>query len=248
MSHVRRMIFVGFTIFLGLAANAAYSATPNFSGTWERYPDPYGEDYFAEDPPAPEGGPQLKEPYASEYKNLLERIAEARKQGKPLSDAHTQCAPEGMPTVMAAVEPIEIFQTPRQLVILAEFLSQTRRIYLNEKMPALDDISPGYSGYSVAHWQGQTLVVQTTGVREDVQFVSIPHSAKMKITERLRLTSPDLLENQITIDDPTTLVKPYTFTFGYKRNHDFRFAEYICDNNRFLPDAQGNAVMDLTPR
>src|SRR4029079_2707517 len=128
-----------------------------FSGTWERYPDPYAAfvtDRFADDPPAPEGGPQWSEPSASAYKKLNKRKAEAKKKGKDLANASTKCLPEGMPTIMAAVYPIEIVQTPRQIVVLAEFLTQTRRIYLNEKMPALDDISPGYNGYSVAHWQG----------------------------------------------------------------------------------------------
>src|SRR5687768_16400133 len=208
-----------------LGAGAASCATPDVSGTWERYPDPYAEfanTSFADDPPPPAGGPQLKEPYASAYKKLAERRAEAKRQGKLLADASTQCMPEGMPTIMAAVYPIEIVQTPKQIVVLAEFLTQTRRIYLNEKMPALDDISPGYNGYSVGHWQGDTLVVQTIGVRDDIQFVDIPHTAQMKVTERLRLTAPDRLEAQITIDDPSILAKPYKFTFGYKRTREYR--------------------------
>lgn len=245
--HAGRMT-LAMLLVLGFATHAAGAATPDFSGVWERYPDPYGEDFFAEDPPAPEGGPQLKEPYASQYQQHQKDVADARAQGKPLADSHSQCAPEGMPTVMAAVEPIQIFQTPSKMVILAEFLSQTRRIYLNEKMPPADEILPGYSGYSVGHWQGTTLVVQTMGVREDVQFVSIPHSAQMKITERLRLTSPNMLENKITIEDPVMLAKPYTFTFGYRRNNNFRLAEYICDGNRVVADAQGGTTLDVSPQ
>jgi hypothetical protein len=230
-----------------LASGAASSATPDFSGVWERYPDPYGDSRFPEDPPPPAGGPQLKEPYASAYKKANQRKAEADKEGKPLADAATRCLPQGMPTIMAAVEPIEILQTPRQLVVLAEFLTQTRRVYLNEKMPARDDISPGYNGYSVAHWEGQTLVVHTQGVREDIQFMAIPHSAQMKLTERLRLTGPGLLEDQITIDDPSVLAKPYAFTFGYKRNPQYRILEYICDNNREHLDSHGNVSLDVSP-
>jgi hypothetical protein len=231
-----------------LTARAASCATPDFSGVWERYPDPYGDSRFPDDPPPPAGGPQLKEPYASAYRKAKQRKDEADKEGKPLADPSTRCLPQGMPTIMAAVEPIEILQTPRQLVVLAEFLSQTRRVYLNEKMPAPEDISPGYNGTSVAHWQGQTLVVQTKGVRENVRFMEIPHSAQMKITERLRLTAPDLLENQIVIDDPGVLAKPYAFTFGYKRNPEYRILEYICDNNRERPDSKGGVSMDVAPK
>jgi len=250
MRYTRLATALSVVLALVLATRVAIGATPDFSGTWERYPDPYAAfvtDRFADDPPAPEGGPQLKEPYASAYRLLNQRKADAKKKGKDLANASTKCLPEGMPTIMAAVEAIEILQTPRQIVVLAEFLTQTRRIYINEKMPALDDISPGYNGYSVGHWQGDTLVVQTIGVREDVRFMGIPHTAQMKVIERLRLTAPDRLENKITIEDPSVLAKPYAFTFGYKRNPEYKILEYICDNNRSRFDADGN-VTDETVR
>jgi hypothetical protein len=233
---------------LWLVAHGAAAATPDFSGTWERYPDPYSDGRFPDDPPPPAGGPQLREPYATARKKLDQRKAEAERNGKPIADPATRCLPEGMPTIMAAVHPIEIVQTPTQIVVLAEFLTQTRRIYLNEKMPALEDVSPGYNGYSVARWQGDTLVVQTIGVREDVKFMDFPHSAQMKVTERLRLTAPNLLENQLTIEDPAVLARPYVFTFGYKRNPEYRILEYICDNNRYRVDAQGEASLSVTPK
>jgi hypothetical protein len=239
MSWYLRHIGVAATLLL--ATHAANCATPDFSGTWERYPSPYSDDRFPDDPPPPAGGPKLKEPYASAYAKLNRLKAEADKKGTPL-------APEGMPTFMAAVEAIEILQAPKQIVVLAEFLTQTRRIYLNEKMPAVDDISPSYNGHSVGRWQGDTLVVETIGVREDVKFMGIPRSAQMKVTERLRLTAPGLLENQITIDDPTVLGKPYTFTFGYKRNPEYRIMEYICDNNRNRFDADGAVSLEVSPK
>ncbi len=245
MSYIGIVALAAALLFTAVTARCA---TPDFSGIWERYPDPYGTSRFAEDPPPPAGGPQLREPYASAYKKALQLKTEADEKGTPLADTHTRCLPEGMPTIMAAVEAIEILQNPRELVVLAEFVTQTRRIYLNEKMPAPDDISPGYNGYSVGHWRGQTLVVQTTGVREDVRFVETPHSAQMKITERLRLTAPDRLEDQIVIDDPTVLAKPYAFTFGYKRNHKYRIGEYICDNNRYQPDSKGGVSIDVSPK
>jgi hypothetical protein len=249
MSPHLRLLIVSAALLL--AAPVATGATPDFSGTWERYPDPYAifnEMPFADDPPPPGGGPTLRKPYASEYKKLMQRRAEASKKGQPLADPSTQCMPEGMPTIMGAIYPIEIVQTPAQIVVLAEFLTQTRRIYLNEKMPPLEDISPGYNGYSVARWEGETLVVQTMGVREDVRFLEIPHSAQMKVTERLRLTAPNLLENQVTVEDPKFLAKPYQFTFGYRRNSEYRIMEYICDNNRNRFDAEGNVSLEVAPK
>lgn len=229
---------------------AASDPSPDFSGTWERYPDPYAvftENAFSTDPTAPDGGPKLKQPYAREYEEFVKRKAEASRQGKPLVDASTQCLPEGMPTIMGAIYPIEIVQTPRQIVVLAEFLTQTRRIYLNEEMPDEEEIFPGYNGYSVGRWEGDTLVVETIGVREDVTFYGIPHSAQMRIVERLRLTDPNLIENQVTIHDPVYLAEPYTFVFGYRRNSDYRIMEYICDNNRNRFDEDGNVSLEVEP-
>ncbi len=242
-----------FAVALLLTAHVAMAGTaevlPDFSGTWERYPDPYDPNSrFPEDPPAPDGGPTLKKQYAEKYQAFLKRKDEAFKAGKPLATPSTQCLPEGMPTIMAAVNPIEILQQPHQIVVLAEFLTQTRRIYLNEEMPEFDDISPSYIGYSVGHWEGDTLVVKTIGVREDVKFHGIPRTESMEITERIRLTGPDLLENKITIHDPEVMAEPYQFTFGYRRNNDYRIMEYICDNNRYELDEDGGSVLDVSPR
>jgi len=216
-----------------VARSAHANQIPNISGTWERYPDPYTGDFFEDRPPLPGGEPDLKEPYATEYKAIVAKQKAAAAAGKPLLNASTRCLPEGMPTIMGAVYAIEILQTPGQVTILAEFLTQTRRIYLDSKMPPLEDLSPSYNGHSVGRWEGDTLVVETRGVREDVQFNDFPHSADMKITERIRLAGPDLLENKIVIEDPKILNKPYAFTFGYKKS-DYRIMEYICDNNHNL--------------
>src|SRR5688500_6993334 len=141
----------------------------DIGGTWERYP----ADWFGEDPdhPPPPGGEfDLKEPYASAFKALQEKKAAADAAGAPMVNASTRCRPEGMPTIMAAIYPIQILQNPGQVTVLAEFLTQTRRIWLDEQMPPLDSLSPSYNGYSVGHWQGDTLVVETTGIRTDALF------------------------------------------------------------------------------
>jgi hypothetical protein len=237
-----------------VASTIAHAAVPDFSGVWELYPPPNYDSLAEEAPAAPsnqtpeEGQPQLREPFATQYQDLLKRRSEAYERGEPLLDSGTQCLPEGMPTIMGAVQPLEILQTPRQLVVLAEFVTQTRRIYLNEKMPPLEEITPSYNGYSVAHWERDTLVVQTANVREDVKLWDVlPRSANMRVTERIRLTAPDMLENQVTIDDPTVLLKPYQLVFKYKKQPTYRITEYICSNNRMF-STDGTVKLDLTPK
>jgi len=208
----------------------AQTKEPDITGVWEIYPDPFaGDENTFKELPVPNGGPKLREPYASQWKATRDARDAKLKAGTPLVDPSTLCLPEGMPMIMGAIFPLQILQTPGQVTVLAEFLTQTRRILLNKKMPAPEDLSPSYSGYSVGHWEGKTLVVTTRGVRENVQFFEIPHSADMTITERITPTAPGMLEDRIVIEDPKVLAEPYTFTYGYKRNDDYQIMEYICD-------------------
>ena len=228
------------------AAPAAATAEPNISGVWEIYPDPFaGEENTFLELPVPGDGPKLKEPYASEWRKLRSERDALLKAGTPRVDPSTQCLPEGMPSIMGAIFPLEILQTPGQVTVLAEFLTQTRRIHLNKPAPALDSLNPNFYGYSTGHWEGDTLVITTRGVKESVHFFEIPHSAEMTIIERIRLTGPDLMENQITIEDPTTLIEPYRFAYGYKRNPAYEMQEYFCDREDplFKVGADGTVEM-----
>lgn len=219
---------------------------PNIMGVWEIYPDPFGgeENTFVElEPPA--DGPKLREPYASEWKARRDKRHAMLAAGTPLADPSSLCQPEGMPAVMGAIFPLQILQTPGQITVLAEFLTQTRRIVFNKKMPPVEEVTPSYFGYSIGRWEGKTLVVTTLGVREDTQFFEIPHSSEMKITERIRLTKPGYLENQIVIEDPKMLLEPYRFTFGYKRNDGYEMTEYLCEKEDPLLKLNPDGTMQM---
>jgi hypothetical protein len=244
---------------LGLAVPALSSAAaiaakpakePNIMGVWEIYPDPFaGDENTFLELPVPNGGPKLKEPYASQWKAHRAARDAKLKAGTPLVDPSTLCLPEGMPSIMGAIFPLQILQTPGQVTVLAEFVTQTRRIYLDKPMPKPEDHAPSYYGFSVGRWEGDTLVVTTRGVREDVQFFEIPHSTEMTITERIKLTGPGLLENQIVINDPKMLVEPYRVTYGYRRNDDYQMMEYFCEREDPLihVNKDGTVSMKVEP-
>jgi hypothetical protein len=218
---------------------------PDISGTWERYP----EDWAGPDPdnPIPPNGPfKLNEPYAQAYKDLQKRKAAANLAGTPIANSSTRCLPEGMPTIMEAIYPIQIVQTKGQIIVLAEFLTQTRRIWLDDKMPPADEISPSYYGHSVGHWEGDTLVVETVGIRPDVTYYGIPHTPDMRLSERIRKTDPNTLEDRVTIQDPTVFAEPYSFTLTYKKS-DYRISEYVCENNQIEIDKDGDTHLNLGP-
>jgi len=89
--------------------------------------------------------------------------------------------------------PMEVLQTPGQVTIIQEAYNQVRRIYMGAKLPPFEDAEPLFWGHSTGKWEGDTLVVETIGIKEDVRFRDVPHSNQARISERLRL--PVTLDN-----------------------------------------------------
>jgi hypothetical protein len=152
-----------------------------------------------------------------------------------------------MPGLMqVAVYPMEVIQTPKQVTIIAEAFSEVRRIYIGKPQLSLDDVDPGYYGHSVGRWDGSTLVVDTIGIKGSVRgYQEMPHSDKMRITERIQRTAADTLEDQITIDDPIVLEKPVTHTISYRLVPNYEMVEFVCENNREYVDENGVVRMRL---
>jgi hypothetical protein len=230
-------------IALGLALAAPAAAEPDFTGSWERYPQP-GETVdprYAriEVPPPP-----LKQPWLAQWQENEAKLAARIAESQPPGDNYIKCLPDGMPAMMQGMFPMEIFQRPEQINITQEAFNQTRRVVMNEPLPRWDEVDPTFFGRSVAHWEGDTLVIETTGIKEYVQFRWTPHSEAMKITERLRLLAPDILSNQITVEDEY-LERPWTYSYTYRRMPGYRLLEYVCEDNRDYVDEQGNVTLRL---
>lgn len=203
----------------------------------------------------PEGPPPV---FTAEYKEKSKKIhalgksiektasAEPEDAGSVLVQRETGCLPYGMPVIMRAAYSIEIFQTPQDVAIIGEAMFEVRRIYLNEPQAPLSDVDIGYEGHSVGHWEGHTLVVNTIGIKESVLgYNDMPHSDKMVLDERIRLLTPDLLQDRITITDPVALLKPYHVTYTLLRRKDLETPEYVCDNEREKVDSHGKIYLDV---
>jgi hypothetical protein len=241
-------IFVLFAAAAVAACAQAPATHPDFTGVWDPFRGgPGGDAKFA--PPAP--GPfVLKPEYAKPYKAKLAAEAEANKRGEQLANASIQCVPYGMPTMMSvAIYPIEITQTSKQLTIVTEAFSEVRRVFLGKEQSKLDEVAPGYYGRSVGRWEGDTLVVDTIGIKPNVAgYRGMPHSPQMRITERFKLVAPDYLHDHVTIEDPVVLEKPVTYTLAYKRLPDYEMVEFVCDNNREYVDEKGIVRLRLRDR
>ena len=222
----------------GSPAAAGPVAHHRLTGTWNRYPQIDEPPDPRLPPPPPIGPPPLKPQYLAAWQAEQKAAKEADERGQPLFTDYVKCLPDGMPAMMVAMFPMEVLQTPGQITLVQEAYNQIRRIYLNEKQIPIEEAEPGYWGHSVGHWEGDTLVVDTVGIKEKVRFRGVPHSDQMRIRERMQLLSPDFFEDHITIEDPVYLTQPWTFSWAYKRLPHYKMLEYVCDSNREYKDPQ----------
>lgn len=218
---------------------------PSLAGVWGPFGAGRGADPAVAPPPA--GPVALKPAYAKEYLAQRAADAEANKRGEPPPSAAIGCVPYGMPRMMAVASyPVEILEAPRQITIITEAFSEVRRVFMDQPQLPIDEVPPGYYGHSVGRWEADSLVVDTVGIKESVPgYQNTPHSDRMRITERLRLITPDVLHDQITIDDPVVLEKPIVYTLAYRRMPDYKMVEFVCDNNREYVDERGRVRMRL---
>ena len=232
------LVICGLLLLVDVAQPQSRAATPDFNGVWGPYRAGRGADPRFAPPPA--GPIVLKPEYAKAYEARRAEEAAATQRGEPLPTPGSLCVPYGVPSMMAvAVYPVEFVQTPRQLTIISEAFSEVRRVYMDRPQLPIEEVPPGFYGRSVGRWEGDTLVVDTVGIKESVQYQRVPHSNRMRITERFRLVAPDILHDQVTIEDPVILEKPITYTLAFRKMPDYEMVEFICENNREYVDEKG---------
>jgi len=124
-----------------------------------------------------------------------------------------------------------ILQTARKISFVHEYQHLLRHIYMDEALPALADIDPTFMGESVGRWEGDTLVIETLGVNTQTVLdrEGMPHSAAMKVTERVRLIEGGKrLEDVVSIDDPQTFTAPWSARVVLEHKRGVQLKEYNC--------------------
>jgi len=212
---------------------ASIAKLPDWSGVWD-----FDYSRGGLDRPAP---PHLTPAFAAKFA----AYQQAQKHGLNQQTETANCVPPGMPQIMAQPYPIEFLFTPGKVTVAIEAYSQMRRIFTDgRKHPA--DPDPTFQGNSIGHWEGDTLVVDTVGfVPSTLIAPGVSHSDQMHIRERFHLVAPDVLHDEITVEDPVTLEQPWTYTFAYKHTPGYQMLEYVCDNNREYVDDKGVTRMRL---
>jgi len=153
------------------------------------------------------------------------------------------CLPTGMPNVMRYPFAVEFLFTPGRVTILLEQDSMVRRVYTDGR-PHTVDPDPTYTGESIGHWEGQTLVVDTTAISSSAELqAGVPTSGKAHVVERIHLVDARHLQIDTIVEDAEALKAPWRRSRIYERS-DAGFFERIClDNNRDVNGGEPN----LTP-
>jgi len=141
------------------------------------------------------------------------------------------CLPLGPAAMTGPFRDFKILQTPASIVILFNDLTY-RQIFLDgrqlEKEP-----NPSWMGYSVGHWEGDTLVVESNGYTPRVwlDWDGHPHSEDLRITERFRRIDVGHMEIRMTLDDPKNYARPWTVTLPQELMVDTEMLEFVCNEN-----------------
>ena len=207
-------------------------------GTWEEANSGLGVGGTGADPTAPalpasQGvitDPAPYQPWAAA------RVLESFKK-RGIDDPLGLCLPAGVPrSSIVSLFPIQIVQTPTQVIILYEYMSVFRVIPLNADHP--DDVVPTYMGDSVARWEGDTLVVDVIGFNDRTWLTGTGtfHSDALHVTERYTRVSKDQINYQVTMDDPKVFTSPWTINTNMMLREGTRIREYVCAENNQEPE------------
>jgi hypothetical protein len=226
-----------------LSASAiTQAAPPDLSGVWQ----PHFGPMVLQQGPRPSSGP----PYLPEFRKTYEQKLALVKAGK--LDLGGLCTPPGMPQISSSIGRLEVINAPAgRLTVLYEYQSQIRRIYLNARHPA--DVDPTMNGDSIAHWEGNTLVVHTIAIK-DLAYLDAnqgPHSDALEVEERIHLTKPGTMQIDYKVTDPVALKEPWTYSRTFDHVPNGKLIDYYCNENPRNPvreDGSLGYTFKTTPR
>ena len=120
------------------------------------------------------------------------------------------CLFPGVPRIMQSPYPMQIVQTPNQVLFLFEYMDMWRAIYTDGR-PHHKGVESTFMGDSIGHWEDDTLVIDTVALNDRtwLDTAGHQHSDKLHVTERMRRTGPGTIAYQITVDDPVMYAKPW---------------------------------------
>jgi hypothetical protein len=196
-------------------------------------------------------------PWRPEILPQVQRLAAEEKAGRPFL-VLSHCLPHGMPSWMLITHnAFELLTTPGRITMLGEVDgNRMRRIYMDGR-PHPEDPDLTLHGHSIGHWDGDVLVVDTTGIAPQAyiatnEAVGIPNNGDMHIVERLHLAKPNVLDDDMEITAPKVLTATWKTTRIFRRypERHYEIIEGECQQEDLVPgkDAFGNDIFVPQPQ
>jgi hypothetical protein len=256
-------------VFVIAAAHpVAAAGIPDLSGLWLRTGDLWFDAVSDTDPAKPvqrleTHGPDAEDIWAGDYNNgILQPWARAIVQRNAESEIHLHhvftaddtCWPSGVPQALNLIGPVRLLQSRDRIEILYERDHQVRRIWLTGRHSA--NIKPSWYGESIGHYEGDTLVVDTIGLKPHKMSVvdpfGTPHTNRLHVVERYRPYATPFgksIEVMVTVEDAGTFTAPWTGTAEYTQDKaTTEMDEIVCaENNRDFPEGSTFGTIPQAP-
>src|SRR5215472_1282586 len=228
----------------------AFATLPDWTGIWmgvgtTLFEQKAGARVSANDPKARDF-PPYKPDWERAYQTFLSEVVKPGKFSDPLSQGY----PGGMMRMMSPARGLQFALRPEQAWIIYE-RPDVRYIYTDGRpFPPKDELWPTFEGYSIGHWEGDTLVVETVSIKGGIPIdrTGAALSDEAKVTERIRKLDAKTLENQITVEDPIAFTRPWKVTKRYvKRDEKYPRMENVSSlENQRNPVINGETKVLLS--
>ena len=195
-----------------LAAPRTASGKPDLSGVWLTSEDPY--------PEAPKALP------------WAEKLAQERAENWFVDDPMVRCLPGSPPIPGAASFMTKFVQTPELFVILLEDVPGFRQVFLDGRRHP-EDINASWTGHSVGHWEGDTLVIDTVGYNDRGWTITYPRTEMLRMEERYSRPDFGHLKLQLTFEDSGVFEHPWVHNMTWDLAPQEELMEYVCENNKW---------------
>jgi hypothetical protein len=213
------------------APRTAYGK-PDLSGLWRPHFNPYNLDVIQD----------LKD--EAVFRPAAEALFKQHQAEFHTTDPITHCLPGGPLDILTGggIALYRIIQSPNMVVLLYERDQIYRQVFMDGRVLPTDP-NPTWMGYSVGHWEADTLVVESAGFNDRTWLdrMGHPHSEDLRVTERFHRVDFGHMRFQLTYDDPKTLMRPLTFSVAVNYEPDTDMLETICDNERDAGHLVGRA-------
>ena len=214
-----RNFATGLMLALLLSSRLCHAAEPDLTGVWS----------IVKPPAVLKTVTGARPPLNPTGEALYEQRRAAAARGDRTFDGTSKCLPPGLPRLMLVNEPFEILQRDKAVYFVHELNRLPRRAYFGEPLP--EDPDPAYLGFSIARWDGDTLVIESSGFRDGTLLddSGLPHSESLHLTERYELSKDGKkLQARFTIDDPKMFTQPWDAKAEYVKRRDYEISEQVC--------------------